>query len=98
VTSTRDAPTRSATPTPLAGSTETRGRFRNDSATRACSSASTSSTEPRPAQSAIRPAACLVDGVSKSLGSRTAIVERSAWIDSTLRSAARRSLRLTLSV
>src|SRR4051794_20473415 len=35
VTRIRAAPTRSATPTPVAGSTDTRGRLRNDSATRA---------------------------------------------------------------
>src|SRR3954452_16738134 len=52
VMSTRDAPTRSATPTPVAGSTETGGRLRNDSATRACSSASATRTAPVHAQPA----------------------------------------------
>src|SRR5919204_1605993 len=88
----------SATPAFVAGRTETRARLRNDSATRTCSSVRTTRTEPPPDQSARSCAACLVDGVSKPDGSRIAIVPRSAWTESALRSAARRSLRLTLNV
>src|SRR3954454_9829839 len=96
-----EAPTTSATPAPVAGSTETRSRLRNDSAP--CSSASprTTRTEPRsaPSQSPSSFAAALVEGVSKPLvASKTASESRSAWMLSALRSAARRSLRLTLKV
>ena len=43
-------------------------------------------------------AGAFVDGSSNAAGSNAAIVPRSAWTESALRSAARRSLRLTLNV
>ena len=43
-------------------------------------------------------AAAFVEGSSNAAGSNAAIVPRSAWTESALRSAARRSLRLTLNV
>ena len=89
---------RSATPTIEAGSTDTRSRLRNDSAARSCASVSTISVgRPRP-ESASSFAAPLVEGVSNCAGSKIAIELRSACTDSALRSAARRSLRLTLKV
>src|SRR3954462_1276112 len=62
--STALAPTRSATPTALAGSTDTRSRLRNDSATRASSSARMTRTPRGWSQSRTSVAACLADGVS----------------------------------
>ena len=88
----------SATPIEEADSTATRSRLRKDRATRACSSASTTSTEPPADHSAMSDQAAFVEGVSNPPGSRTATVSRSAWTDRALRSAARRSLRLTLKV
>ena len=85
-------------PTFVEGRTEVRLRLRNERATLACSSLSTSSTEPPLDQSATRSAAFLVEGVSNPAMSSTAIVPRSACTLRALRSAARRSLRLTLKV
>src|SRR5215208_7159169 len=99
--SSAEAPTTSATPAPVAGSTETRSRLRNDSATCSSVSPSTTRTEPRssPSQSPSSFAAALVEGLSKPFAaSNTASESRSAWTLSALRSAARRSLRLTLKV
>src|SRR4051794_14554275 len=90
-------PTTSATPTASVGTTLTPARLRKDLAASDCSAPMTTSTEP-PRRSAISSAAFLVDGPSKSAGSNAKIDLRSAWIDSALRSAARRALRLTLTV
>ncbi len=92
------APMRSAIPTIDVDSTEMRFMLRNDSAACSWSSARmTSVGKARPA-SASSPNAFFVEGVSNGLGSKTAIESRAAWTDSALRSAARRSLRLTLKV
>src|SRR5918992_2275665 len=91
------APTRSATPQSSAASTVTPARLRND--LKAADSdgwvgTNTSSTEP-PRLSSSSSAARLVDGVSKAAASSPKIELRSACIESALRSAARRALRLT---
>ena len=43
-------------------------------------------------------AACLVEGVSKTEASRTAMLPRSPWTESAERIARRRALRFTLTV
>ena len=92
------APIRSATPTIEADSTETRVMLRNDSAACSWSSASTTRTGMLSPASASSAAAFFVAGVSNAFASSTAIESRAACTDSALRSAARRSLRLTLKV
>src|SRR3954447_16524616 len=97
--STALARTRSATPTSEDGRTLTRSRLRNERATVACSSARTTRTPLGWPQSETRAAACLADGVSANgVGSSTASEPRPACSDRALRSAVRRSLRLTLKV
>src|SRR3954463_2129849 len=99
--SSADAPTTSAMPRLVAGSTDTRARLRKESATCCSASSRTTRTDPRPApsQSPRSFAAALVEGVSKPLAaSKIASDSRSAWMLSALRNAARRSLRLTLKV
>src|SRR4051794_11107901 len=92
------APTMSATPQSSAASTLTPARLRKDLKAVASSGPdSTTSTEP-PRRSAIRSAACLVEGASNAPASSPNTEPRSAWIESALRSAARRALRLTLTV
>src|SRR4051794_25800278 len=99
LTSTLAAPTRSATPTLVVGITaRTSARLRKLSAARSSASPRTMTREPLAPQSATSLAAALVETSSNALGSKTAIEPRSAWIDSALRNAARRSLRLTLKV
>src|SRR3954447_22446821 len=95
---TEPAPIRSATPTSSEASTFTPARLRNDLKTAASSApVTTMSTEP-PRRSAISSAACLVDGASKPAASSPNNEPRSACTDSAQRSAARRALRLTLTV
>src|SRR4051794_8450529 len=89
------ARTRSATPTSSTCRTTTRARLRKDLAAVSSSSASATSTLP-PRWACSRLEALAVLGASNALASSTWIVERSAWMDSAQRSAARRALRLTL--
>src|SRR3954469_22100724 len=99
LTRTLAAPTRSAMPTLVVGMTaRTSLRLRKLRATRSSASPRTISREPLAPQSATSLAAALVETSSNALGSKPAIEPRSAWIDSALRNAARRSLRLTLKV
>src|SRR5690242_14868231 len=91
------APTMSATPTSSACSTWTPARLRNDLAAIVSSSASAIRTEP-PRWAVSSSAARLVDGSSKPAASSTCSDPRSACTDSAARSAARRALRLTLTV
>ena len=92
------APTRSATPQSSAASTVTPARLRNDlKAADSSGPDSTSSTEP-PRRSSISSAACFVDGSSNAPASSPKTEPRPACTDSALRSAARRALRLTLTV
>ena len=88
----------SATPASPTGITATRPRFRNDLPAAASASVSSTSVGDGAPQSASSAAACLVAGPSNTALSNTAIDSRSAWTDSALRSAARRALRLTLTV
>src|SRR3954451_1614000 len=89
----------SATPTLVTGSTaRTWSRLRKLSAATSWSSRRTTRIVPLAPQSATSAAAAFVDGVSNEATSKAAIVPRSAWTDSALRNAARRSLRLTLNV
>src|SRR2546423_6294736 len=97
-TTSEAAPTRSATPVAFAGRTVTRDRFRNDLAAAASSSPSTRSVGAGWSHFASAAAAAFVEGSSNAALSSTAIDPRSAWIESALRSAARRALRLTLTV
>src|SRR3954447_17090025 len=95
---TEAAPIRSAIPTSSDASTLTPARLRNDLNTAASSApVTTISTEP-PRRSAMSSAACFVDGVSKPPASSPKIEPRSACTDSAERRAARRALRLTLTV
>src|SRR4051794_35885810 len=97
--STALARTMSAMPTLSAGRTDSRSTLRNESAMRSSSMPSTTSTPAGWSQSRKSATASLVDGVSvNGAGSRTASEPREACSDSALRSAARRSLRLTLKV
>src|SRR4051812_3027889 len=97
--STALARTRSAIPTSEDGRTLTRSRLRNERATVACSSVRTTRTPLGWSQSFTSAAACLLDGVSANgLGSSAASDPRDACSDNALRSAVRRSLRLTLKV
>src|SRR6476646_7847815 len=96
VTTRRDAPIRSATPTLSAGCTDTPLMLRKLLAHVASSAPTTMST--RPVKSPSESAAALVDGASKVDGSQTASEPRSACIDSAARSAFLRALRLTLKV
>src|SRR5262249_55782207 len=99
LTRTFAAPTRSATPTFVVGTTaRTLARLRKLSATRSSAWPRTTSSEPVAPQSAMSLAAAFVETSSNGLTSKTAIEPRSAWIDNALRNAARRSLRLTLNV
>src|SRR3954471_8375386 len=89
----------STTPTPLAGSTaRTWSRLRKLRAARSSLSCRTTRIVPFAPQSATSLAAALVDGSSNVAASNATSVPRSAWTDSALRNAARRSLRLTLKV
>ena len=89
----------SATPTLEGASTATRSMLRNDSAGAALLAGARRPASPRGLpQSASSAAAALVEGASKAAASRIAIEPRSACSESALRSAARRSLRLTLKV
>src|SRR5436190_2386660 len=97
--STALARTMSAMPTLSAGRTDSRSTLRNESAMRSSSMPSTTSTPAGWSQSRKSATASLVDGVSvNGAGSRTASEPREACSDSAQRSAARRSLRLTLNV
>ena len=81
------APMMSATPASSTGSTSARSRLRNDSPAFASSPSSSTSTGCGWAQSLSSPTACLVDGASKALASKTASEPRSAWTERALRSA-----------
>src|SRR3954447_7627114 len=99
LTRTLAAPTRSATPTLVVGTTaRTSARLRKLRATRSAASPRTISSGPLTPQSVTSLAGAFVETSSNAFGSKTAIEPRSAWIDSALRNAARRSLRLTLNV
>ena len=78
--------------------TEMRFMLRNDSAACSCSSPRMTSVGSARPESASSAAAGFVEGVSNALTSKTAIESRAAWTERALRSAARRSLRLTLKV
>ena len=100
-TSSDAAPTRSATPASCTGIAWAWARFRNDLPAAASDSASTTSVGVVAAggpQFRSNSTACRVDGSSNLVASNTASDSRSACSDSTLRSAARRALRLTLTV
>src|SRR3954453_7013357 len=91
------APTMSATPTSSTCRTCTPVRLRNDLAAVSSSSASAIRTEP-PRWALSKSFARLVDGSSKAAASTVCSEPRSACTDSAARSAARRALRLTLTV
>ena len=97
-TSSDAAPTRSATPASCTGIAWAWARFRNDLPAAASDSASTTSVGVVAPHSSSNSTACRVDGSSNFVASNTASDSRSACSDSTLRSAARRALRLTLTV
>ncbi len=88
----------SATPTSSAGMAWALAMLRNDLPAAASSAPSTTSTGSAGSQSFRSPTAWAVEGASKAPASNTASDERSACSDRAERSAARRSLRLTLKV
>src|SRR5215213_9908713 len=92
------APTRSATPTSSTPSTRTWRRLRNERCTLSSSGPVTTNSGCGSRQPSSPSAACLVDGSANAPASTSASELRPACSDSALRRAARRSLRLTLTV
>src|SRR3954451_19739268 len=91
------ARTMSATPASSWARTVTPARVRNERPASSSSASRMTRTEP-PRRSAISSDARFVDGASKPAASRPKNEDRSAWTDSAARSAARRALRLTLTM
>src|SRR3954447_5186145 len=94
----RAAPTRSATPTWSACSTDTPVMLRNDLPQASSPSASTTTALPPSPKPARASKACLVEGASKPAASSAPSEPRSAWRVSAARSARRRAWRFTFTV
>src|SRR5205085_2034400 len=96
--SSEEAHITSETPTSWTGIAYSRTMLRNDFPAAASSAPSTTRTGPAGSQSFSRPTAWAVEGSLNADASNAAIDPRSACRDRALRSALRRSLRLTLNV